>query len=500
MSAHSPVRPTSPVHPRLRALSLGLIAALSLACGEGDIVTGGVRVNLPAGGSPTGGGLLGGFAIVLTDAPLEADRFEQILVTLTKIVLIGDSGEFPVFDDPRGKTVDLRELEDVGELVTVARKVPIATFEKIRLIVKEMELVPADGGPSIFPKLPPKLDIQPRRKIALKPGRNLFVEIDFDAGNSVHLVEANGKVIVRPVILADVLGGAATRKQVLLQGVVRELDLVEDDFLLCRSHSVSRPRDGERVTEHGDDFDWDEADDRKDFCARVFVDEDTSVFDEAGDSADLDVLAEGESASVLGRFASTAYDVLAFRANVIQDGPPGTARAIDGVVLTAAADYRFEMSVDDAQGFPPGTGLVVELQEGARIFSRRGRELDVDDIQPGTPVRAVGVLPPDADDFLKASVVVLDLHAMQVKKTFGRIGSIDDDFRLEVDTLRGTRCVDVPASADVFAVDADYEGGSFSRIDRSELAVGDLVASFGATDASDGCLDAHKVIAFRDDP
>ena len=77
-------------------------------------------------------------------------------------------------------------------------------------------------------KLPPKLDLNPQETIHVKPGVLLLLQIDFDAGNSLHIVEkGNGGFNFRPVVIADVLSVRLPGKLVLLEGVVEELDLDE---------------------------------------------------------------------------------------------------------------------------------------------------------------------------------------------------------------------------------------------------------------------------------
>lgn len=484
-------------HPTMlsRVLQLVLLATLGLAvaCSGGGGSGGG-------GGVASSGGT-GSVGVLVTDGPVDPDQFSSILVTFTKIILISDSGQVCIFSGR--ETIDLRDFEDVGKLVAVGREVPARRFDKIRLLIEDIELVPADGGPSIHPKLPPKLDLNPQKTIHVKPGHLLLLQIDFDAGNSIQIVEkGNGGFNFRPVVIADIVDVRFPGKLVLLEGIVEELDLDEGTFLLCKTrHAVSRPEGDDRIT-RSEDEDENDPDDRDDFCVKVTTTDDTSIFDESGDPADLDVLMNGEEASVLGRFVGHEDhddhdEALVFRAEVIQDGPPGTARAIDGEVLTEVdADGRFQIEVDAGQGFGPGTVLTVQLQEGTGIFSRKGQRLDEGDITPGEPVRVVGVLVISnvEDDFLKASVVVLDVEAMTGERISGEITSVSlGGARLEVETDEGSRCVDVPAEARVFAVTVDGDEAEAKAIDRSDLKPGDQVTVFGVPN---GCLEARTVIAF----
>ena len=476
-----------------RPLPLCLLGALALliACGGGGDSSDSGDSGVDAGS--------GSVAVIFTDGPVDSDVFEKILVTFTEIILISDSGHFTIFEDRDGKTIDLRELEDVGKLVTLGRAVPARTFSKIRLVVTNVELVPVGGGDSIFPKLPPKIDLNPRQTIRVKRGQLLIVQVDIDGGKSIHIVQTgNDKYIFRSVVFVDIIGGSILGKLVLLDGEVRDLDLGDESFLLCGTHALSKPRGGHRITESAErDFNENDLEDLDDFCVEILA-EGASVFDESGDPAGLDVLMNGEHASVLGRFARWDDERLSFGAEVIQQG--SAARAIDGEVLTTVVGDSFDMATDDGQGFPSGAALEVVLQSGTRIFSRRGRELTESEIQPDVPVRSVGVLVTGVDEFLKASVVVLDVDAMDRDKVIGEIVSkTSTGSRIEVEIEGGgVACVDVPESAEVFEVILEDHGGRLEMIGRSDLEVGDEVGAFGFPDTTDGCLDAEKVIVFAD--
>jgi hypothetical protein len=468
---------------RAAQLLLAVLFALLLACSGGG----------GGGGSSTAAGT-GSVGVLVTDAPVDPHLFSSILVTFTEVVLIGEGGQESIFSGL--ETIDLRDLEDVGKLVALGRDVPARSFQKIRLELDEVELVPADGSPSIFPRLPPKLDLNLQGPVELGAGELLLLQIDFDAGNSVHIVEqGNGGFGFRPVVLADALGVRIPGKLVLLEGVVDALDSEADSFLLCDTgHSVSRP-DGDRRV-----MDDDGPPDPADACVRVVTDAETSVFDENGDPLAFDLLMEGDEASVLGRFLPREEhgehaEALVLLAEVIQLGPPGTARAVDGEVLTeVGADGRFTLSVGLDQ-LVAERELVVELQPGAKVFSRAGKPLTEADIQPGTPARVVGVLDP-VDEFLKASVVTLDLETMMLEKLSGEITEVRlDGAELDVDTGEEVRCVEVPEDAAVFLLELSNGDAVASPIDRSELVLGDEVQLAGTPGE---CLVVEKLIVFRE--
>jgi hypothetical protein len=477
-TAHGASRTLSNLY---RFVLLGALG-LTLACSGGG-----------GGGSAAGAGT-GSVGVLATDAPVDPRLFSSILVTFTDVTLIGEGGQVPIFSG--SETLDLRDLEDVGKLVALGRDVPARSFQKIRLELASVELIPADGGPSIFPRLPPKLDLNFQGPVEVEAGELLLLQIDFDAGNSVHIIETgNGGFGFRPVVLAEALGVRVPGKLVLLEGVVDALDPLGGTLLLCDTgHAISRQAGDDRV------MDAVGMADPTDGCTKVVTDAETSIFDENGDPIGLDLLMDGDEASVLGRFLpkedhAESAEALVFLAEVIQLGPPGTTRAIDGEVLAAVdLDGRFTIAVDAGQGFPAATALVVDLQPGAKVFSRKGEPRDEADIQPPIPTRVVGVLA--QDDVLKASVVTLDIERMTLDKISGEITEVRlEGAEVDVDTGEGIRCVEVPVDAAVYALDLAGNDAVLTPIDRSELAPGDEVQIAGTAAE---CLVAEKLIVFRE--
>src|SRR5262245_25508751 len=109
------------------AIALGLAVALATwlgGCGGGG-----------SGGSLGGG--TGSAAVVVTDAP--TDEFAQVLLTVTKVELLGAGGHFTLFEGRRD--FDLLSLRDDARLLAVGRDVPAGDWSKIRLHVENVELI-----------------------------------------------------------------------------------------------------------------------------------------------------------------------------------------------------------------------------------------------------------------------------------------------------------------------------------------------------------------------
>lgn len=449
---------------------------------------------LACGGGGSGGGTdgTGSVAVLMTDGPVDPDEFSHIYVTITEITLIGPGGHVQIFEG--SDTIDLRAVEDTSTLVTLGRDVPAHEYEKIRLEVSEIELVPADGSASVFPKLPPKLDLNPRGSFRVHPDELLVIQIDIDAEKSIHIVETGaGGINFRPVVFVDILSVPLPGKLVLLDGVVEEVGV--DEFLLCATHPVSHPSGDGRVTELAasdfDDVPDDGGDDREDFCVDVQVDGDTSFFDEDGDPIGFGDLMQDDPAWVLGRFLQDGDDDLEFLAEVVQLGDDEIV-ALDGdVVNPVGGDDRFDLDLDPGQDLE---GLLeVLVQQGTKIFRRNGDEILPVNIQTGDAARAVGVLDAVEDDLLKAAWVVIGEAATD--RTSGKITQVENGGEdLDLDTAEGLVCVDVPAEARVYEVTLANDGASAEEIDRSQLAVGDAVSVFG--DAGGTCFVAETLVVF----
>jgi hypothetical protein len=230
---------------------------------------------------------------------------------------------------------------------------------------------------------------------------------------------------------------------------------------------------------------------------QIVPDDDTSYFDANGDPAGFDDLMVGDAASVLGRFQHfDDDDDLVFAPEIVQLGDD--TLALDGVATTVVdADGRFRIELDPGQGIVTDDGtLLIELQDGSKVFRRSGGELDPEDIAVGDPVRVSGILAlsSSSDDLLKAAFVVVDLAATATDRLEGEIVAVmSGGGRLDVETDDGVLCVDVPSSALVLLVTISPGDGSVETIDRSQLQVGQAVTIFGSEDT---CFDAEKVLVF----
>lgn len=494
--------------------AVGLLAIVS-ACDSGGDGDGG-------GGTASAAPETGSVGILLTDGPVAPGTFKHIWVTYTEIILIGEPGQVTIFEGR--ETVDLRDLEDISKLATVGRNVRVGKFEKIRLLIEEIELVRADTGDSILlseppNKLPPKIDLNPQESFYVRAGKLLLLQIDMDAGKSIHIVQTGQqlKYQFRPVVFVDIITRSLRGKLVLLRGFIENIDDEDGTFDLCRTHSVSRPGSDGRITRDSDHEDPGD-DGYKDHCVEVvalFEGNKTSFFDDAGDPTGFDALDEGEEASVLGRFVpeeddeasideNRDHEDLVFEAEVVQLGDP---LALDGVADTVVENDRFLMLLDEGQSIVSDDTLLIQLFDPeTKVFTRKGVRLSPSKIMVGDPVRATGIpaISNTVDDRLKAAFIMVDLEAVEIDRIEGVIieDPEDDGARLTVFVEGvGPVCVDVPEEARVFEVTLEDGQGGAEAIDRSDLKRGDRLNIFGsAGDTIDDCFTAETVISFGDDP
>lgn len=126
----------------------------------------------------------------VTDAP--STEFSQILVTFTCAKLLGDQdGQITIFEGL--ETFDLLSLRETTELFVTNPSVPAGHYRKLRLCVREIELIRRDDRGMIIERQQArvlggaKLDLMPRGGFDVMGQRSLLVELDWDAEKSLEL-------------------------------------------------------------------------------------------------------------------------------------------------------------------------------------------------------------------------------------------------------------------------------------------------------------------------
>ncbi|MCU7842570.1 MAG: DUF4382 domain-containing protein [Candidatus Thiodiazotropha sp. (ex Monitilora ramsayi)] len=298
-------------------------------------------------------GKTGSVGIMLTDAPADPDLFSEINATIERVELIGgDGGRIALFDGP-AETVDLLRLRNESVPFTFSNDVPVGTYCKVRLTLANpdgLELVLAADDSRHFPKLPGngKLDLLARDCFTVAPGASVTLQLDMDAGNSIHVVQTGSKTTYnfRPVVFVDIINESFTGKLVRVEGVIADVDATAQNLLLC----------GALPTHQTDGRD----------CVAVSLGVDSAFFDNVtrnGDAASLDdLLLEGnvgQAAAVVGLVRSLVIDDAAPEIPASELPGSGLCRIWDTAFDAAAQPFLNDVDCNDpAMSLPVGTVLV----------------------------------------------------------------------------------------------------------------------------------------------
>jgi len=437
-------------------------ARLSLLAGFLSIAAcggGGPTAEAPAEIPPAA--TAGTVGLLFTDKP--SDEFSAIRLNVVEAILIGgDEGQQMLFQG--SEPIDLLNLTNFNEPV-IFGEVKSGTYSKLRLVIDDLELVPADGGPSIYPSLPAngKIDLLDQDGFAVLPERTLLIEIDMDANKSIKITGAgNGrKYNFRPVVKVDIMDGGEQGKLARVEGIVKEIFTdPAGSFLLC---DIETP----------------------DSCMDVTTDMNSSIFDDMGLPTDFTTLMVNDPVVVIGSYNVDSGVVL--EAQILEIG--GSAEQVKGNVVSNPTDNEFLLFTDDDMD------LVVELQTGTKYFDVNGA-IGADAIVIGTDVEIEGVKPAKADpadpDFIRAALVFVEADDdEQISGTIIEpLDAVARSFGLTL-TEGGDTCVRVNPDADIVFVDEAASEVTMGSID--DLAVGQTVDLFGMT-AADECFDANEVI------
>ncbi|KPK23921.1 MAG: hypothetical protein AMK69_17050 [Nitrospira bacterium SG8_3] len=346
----------------------------------------------------------GSVALLLADGP--ADDFEKIYIKITEVLLIPPegSGREPVvvYRNPSGIKVNLLDLRDEDFLFTVKRNVRPGVFEKIRLVISEIQPV---GGPCGQFKLSSgKIDLNPRGSFEVVRGETLSIRLDIDANKSINI---SASCNFRPVVFVDIETGAPTRPcPRILAGTINRI--VKRDGIVVGFVLDLTGQRGE---------------------LEVRVTDDTAVFDQNGEFGGRELLdgQEREQVKVRGRLDENAR----LEASV--------------VVLGQVLEVKGEVDgpVDNSTGvelFPftpfPGEELVgqrnVEVADETLILIGCDTEIGKGAIQAGMISSVIGKsVSTNGPDVLRAVVIFL-----KAREVSGEIVSIVDEAEGKTVTVR----------------------------------------------------------------
>ena len=457
---------------------------------------------------PTNNATTGTVGIFLTDAP--TDRFDKVLFQVTQVDLLGSGPPVTVFSGD--VTVDLRQLENSGELLSLTDNVPPGTYSKLRMYVEDIALIDVDTDgmtilEEVHPKIPAngKIELNPRGPLMVAAGETLLLQIDVDAEKSIKYHETgNGEWRFRPVIFVKSGDADDFGRLTRMYGRIDGIDSEEMSFRLCQTALLS---DDDDYDDDSEDNDYDHDDDEN--CAHVSVMEDTGLFGDTGDPIDFAALVDGNFVTVAGLVRNKDdddteadedkddHESFDIDAVVVMQGERGTFRPYKGRVIEGldVSTGEFTIDIDRDQGIETDGALLSLFQDGTRVFDKYGRPLDPGAIAPDVRGAFEGrlVLSDTDPDVLKTALIVLDMTPSGDEVLRGEIATLNDDgFVLMTDT--GDRCVETEDDTEVFLIRPDDGNGIRSeRGTLADLAAGQSVDVYGEEE-HDGCFEAETII------
>ncbi len=399
--------------------------------GAGLIVT---LISCGGGGSGNGDSLdtsiqgKGTVGILLTDMPADPALFESINATIVKVELLGsdDNGRVTIYSGAP-QTFDLLRLRNEAIPLAFKDDVPAGKYCKIRLILSDLELVLADDGTSYHPNLPGngKLDLLARDCFHVVTDEVVTLQLDIDAGKSIHVVGNNNGYKFRPVIFVDVVNQSFDSKLVRLTGEIAKIDTEQQSLLLCDAIP------SENMNNLG--------------CVKVHFGDDSAFFDNQqfdGAPRPIDELLNKEPGleiTVVGwpRFwddpdidedkNTEHYPLMQLDALVAE---LGGFLQVEGTVSVDSDSSQFSMTVSSGSPIITSDALTVVFQQtigdvnGTRVVSKSGELLDPLDVREPLPVQVDGVLLLSNAE-LNAALVIVDKSALSTEQVTGIISLIE---------------------------------------------------------------------------
>jgi hypothetical protein len=459
-------------------------------------------LNACGGGSGGSGPDTGQVSVLLTDGP--TDQYERILISMTRMTLIGPGGHVDLYDGPE-ITFDLLEMSEWGDLAFTS-KVRAGRYNKIRLELSKVELVDlADNSVERLNKLPAngKIDLNPRGQFRVGPDHTTVIQIDMDAKRSFQVVQTgNNKLQMRPIIFVNIYEDTLylPERLVRLAGNVQAgsisgagtADPTDDSFRLCELEFISQsagPSMGDATS-----------------CVKVYVDASTSLFDDMGAAADFTDITDGESLTAIGFIVESddAEAFLGLNSVVVELGPRQSGSSggwntrqgvvADDPVVCDATDQCFNFDPDDTD---PMMTVATRMRPETRVFRADGVELNQGDVSTGDSGSVDAVL---ISNELQAALVVLanDASSGIVSGVLDSISGTNP-YVLAVMSESGglfNVCIDPGAGVILHVLVDDEAVAIFDLLDPAVLEIGSLIEAFGeAGSPPAGCdLNAEEIL------
>ena len=433
--------------------SASLLAAL-VSCGGSDVNTDSVNT----AGTTQNKGTVG---ILLTDKPADPAMFSSINASIDKVELLGsdDTGKVTIY---AGETqvFDLLRLRNESIPFAFNDDVPAGEYCKIRLTLSDLELVLADDTPNVstdnetaHPKLPGngKLDLVVRNCFTVEPDQIVTIQMDIDAGKSIHIGKNKKGFKFRPVIFVDIMDQQFDSKLVRVNGEITEIDDVNGTLLLCDAIPDNTMKNLGCVNVHlGEDSAFF---DNEEYSGAPRSTEELLTEEKKGKRVTLvgwpKYLAQkesedGEEEDEHERESSVYNPLMHLDALVVE---LGEFLFVEGQVAVDADSTGFGMDVSTGSSIITEETLSVmyldgsEGVNGTRIVSKSGVMLTPEDAVKALPVQVDGTLLIAGNNpVLQAALVILDKNLNGAEQVTGAILTVGENsitLNPEADTVCG---------------------------------------------------------------
>lgn len=333
------------------------------------------------GSTATSTGRAAALNVYVTDG--FGDTYKQVLVTLYKIELTTDGTNFvTVFEDPAGRTLDLRSMSTTAELLASVN-VPAGTYTQSRVtFANQFTLVGRDGTSSSVAVDPSVGTAVAGNQVAVTVTTPAKALADQTATLLLDFKLAKFQLVgnvLRPHLEAGdhgALGGKNCGGH--LQGAVANLDTAGTGFDL-------QGRDGRTI--------------------HVTLTDATVITD--GQSGAAITLANGQNVLVEGTFDAATNTLAATAVTLRTPSAVRGPRATGTVASVDASAATFVLTVERADGIRPTGGTITVVTNASTVF-RAGRHQSgaFSDLASGNSVRVGGTFDA-ATQTLTATVVDL---------------------------------------------------------------------------------------------
>jgi len=518
---------------------LGLILALSLSACGGSGSSDSIGTSAQGDSDSSGNARIG---LIFTDATTL--DYTRALVTFTKVELVGENQRVTLFSGEQA--LDLLRLPDFYEFVDTA-DVPPGNYKSVWITATDVSLVSQDseGNETITEaKLPSgTIKVLSKSGFSIDAGDVLFLEVDFDMHKALKLTETgSGKVILRPVIFANIYSQIPRNKFIRVHGTVGNLS--GQSFDLCQTHMIT-DLDGSVPEGEGR-------------CFKVAADAEVGVFADTGLPIPIEQLEDGNSATVIGRLTRqmryvpevpdevlpdtgfcriwyldlepdeqpealpcsevgilpedtvlvdsngvTSEHLFEILAYTIEKGSINAFSRFNGDVESDVDDLlgRFDFGLASGQGLDASVPLPVQLFEKSRIFDADGEALDHDAIQSDIPALVDAVfVPSDIEpDILRSPFVLLTSTSPALETLNGVVVALDVGANIMEVQLESLANVLVETdSVKIYLITSTDDDFTSEEIEVGDIPLGSTVEIFGVEDSSSGNFIAETIFVHAD--